>query len=167
MDTKKILASKKTEKYLILGIVLFFILSLILSWATDERRAQDIAKEEQNLLENETETLSQVSDYTFREITVNAKTYNTLVADTDLKRIAGLSGVASLPQGVDGMLFVFPEPGQYSIWMKDMLMSLDIYWLDEKFEIVHQELQVSPDTYPQSFTNETPALYVLELPSRQ
>ena len=73
------------------------------------------------------------------------------VAQTPPERARGLSGSPYLPVGV-GKFFVFDGPGRWGIWMKDMLYSIDIIWLDAAGMIVHIEEQVSPDTYPRSFT---------------
>ena len=84
------------------------------------------------------------------------------IADTEGKRIRGLSGREYLADGT-GMLFLFPSSGFYGFWMKDMNFSIDILWIDEDFKIVHIEREVHPDTYPKSFTSQEPAKYVLEL----
>jgi uncharacterized membrane protein (UPF0127 family) len=63
------------------------------------------------------------------------------------------------------MLFVFPEDGLYSFWMKDMLISIDILWISADGEIVHIVERVSPESYPEHFVSESPARYVLELPA--
>lgn len=77
-------------------------------------------------------------------------------------RIQGLSDRQSLPLD-RGMLFVFDEAGQNCLWMKDMNFAIDMVWLDASKKIVHIESQVSPDTYPESFCPQTPALYAIEL----
>ena len=41
----------------------------------------------------------------------------------------GLAGVEKLDWN-EGMLFIFPRKDYYSFWMKDMLIPLDIIWLD-------------------------------------
>ena len=61
-----------------------------------------------------------------------------------------------------GMLFDFGSPGYYSIWMKDTKFPLDISWLDANKTVVKVEKNVSPDTYPKTFTSVQPASYVLE-----
>lgn len=49
-------------------------------------------------------------------------------ADSDVLRERGLSGRDSIPpQG--GMLFLFPRPGRYAFWMKNMRFAVDIIWL--------------------------------------
>ncbi len=86
------------------------------------------------------------------------------VADTDAERRQGLSGVESLNE-LEGKLFIFEAEDFYSIWMKDMLIPLDIIWINEDYKIVHIEEQVSPDTFPRSFVSDEPARFVLEVNS--
>lgn len=86
------------------------------------------------------------------------------LARTDSERSQGLSGVPCLADE-EGMLFIFNEPYEVGIWMKDMLMSLDIIWLDENGVVIHIENSVSPNTYPKIFTPASPAKYVIELKS--
>lgn len=50
------------------------------------------------------------------------------VADTPDAKAQGLSGRQSLPLR-GGMLFVFDTPGPAGIWMKDMLIPIDIIWI--------------------------------------
>lgn len=85
-----------------------------------------------------------------------------VVADTDVKRQQGLSGLESLKKN-SGMLFVFDKPGKYGFWMKDMNFPIDIIWIDANHTIVHIERNVSPDTFPQLFASSKNALYVLEV----
>jgi uncharacterized membrane protein (UPF0127 family) len=51
------------------------------------------------------------------------------VADTTQKRELGLMSVDALKKN-EGMLFVFPEKGNYSFWMKNTLLPLDIIWIN-------------------------------------
>lgn len=44
----------------------------------------------------------------------------------------------------EGMVFVFPEPGFHSFWMKNTLVPLDIVWIDEEFTVIHIEPGVPP-----------------------
>ena len=84
------------------------------------------------------------------------------IADTPEKRQKGLSGRSGLAED-EGMLFIFPENGLHSFWMKDMLFSIDILWLNSEGEVVHLVENASPSSYPASFSPENPALFVLEL----
>lgn len=175
--SQKILASKTTERILLVLIVLTFLFSLFLSSAIREQRQDQIQDtvadevEEAEIVETVdnqelTDADKALENYERREITVDGQPYNVVIAETIFERVQGLSDTTTLPAGIDGMLFVFSEPGFHSIWMKDMNYSLDIYWLDSEFNIVHQELAVSPDTYPElSFASSVPVSYVLEIPT--
>ncbi|HVU75825.1 MAG TPA: DUF192 domain-containing protein [Candidatus Paceibacterota bacterium] len=84
------------------------------------------------------------------------------LATTEAQREQGLSGTQPLAAD-HGMLFVFPQDGQYHFWMKDMNYALDIIWIDGDGRIVSIAPSLSPDTYPQSFGPNAPARYVLEV----
>lgn len=93
---------------------------------------------------------------------VNDNNINVWVADTKETRAQGLSGVPRL-SSKQGMLFVFDTPVQNGFWMKDMKVSLDIIWLDSSKKVIHIEENVTPETYPETFYPDEPALYVLEI----
>lgn len=78
-------------------------------------------------------------------------------------RVTGLSGVESLkPNG--GLLMAFSSDDTWSIWMKDMNISLDIIWLDNTKEVIHIVKNVGPElSTDTTFTPSKPARYVLEL----
>lgn len=78
--------------------------------------------------------------------------------------IKGLSGTTCLNSD-EGMLFVFQNSSKQEIWMKEMLIPLDILWLDEEGKIVHIEEKVSQYSFPQVFSSPVPAKYVIELSS--
>jgi len=83
------------------------------------------------------------------------------VVATPSAREQGLSGRTELAPDY-GMLFVFPEDGDYAFWMKDMLVPIDIIWVTEMGTIAGIEHSVSPDTYPTAFHPPYPVRYVLE-----
>lgn len=97
-----------------------------------------------------------------RTIELKGQVIQVSVADTESSRRQGLSGRAGLEPD-EGMLFVFPEDGIHGFWMKDMRFSIDILWLSASGSIVYMAQNISPDTYPQNFSPDTPARYVLEL----
>jgi uncharacterized protein len=44
----------------------------------------------------------------------------------------------------EGIVFVFPEAGAHSFWMKNTLVPLDIIWMDEARTIVHIQASTPP-----------------------
>jgi uncharacterized membrane protein (UPF0127 family) len=84
------------------------------------------------------------------------------VADTISSRELGLSGRKKINDD-EGMLFVFDTPGRYGFWMKDMQFPLDIAWINQNGIVVYIERNVTPETYPKAFINQSEALYVLEV----
>lgn len=86
------------------------------------------------------------------------------VANTPALRQQGLSGKESLAWG-RGMLFIFPQEGEWGFWMKDMNFPIDIIWANKDGVINTVHSDVSPQTYPESFHPLAPALYVLEVPA--
>jgi len=82
-------------------------------------------------------------------------------ATTEAERERGLGGRKSIPQDY-GMLFIFPVEGRYGFWMKDTLVPLDIFWLDDKRQVISMSLNVATSTYPDVFYPVSPVKYVLE-----
>ncbi len=95
-------------------------------------------------------------------VTIREKTFFAELATTDSERTKGLGGRASLAEN-SGMLFVFEQPDKYSFWMKDTLIPLDMIWISADKKIVYIAKNVQPDSYPNLFSPDTDALYVLEL----
>lgn len=93
-------------------------------------------------------------------------TFKAELAVTREERAQGLSGRVSLKDG-HGMLFIFPEPGFYEMWMPDMNFPLDFLFIDESKTIVaiHENMQ------PCAYRDDCPSiwggivLYVLEIPA--
>ncbi len=65
------------------------------------------------------------------------------IAKTKQEQKTGLMFRESLDQN-KGMLFVYDTPGQHSIWMKNMLISLDIVWIDQDSEVVYIKENFEP-----------------------
>ena len=90
------------------------------------------------------------------------------IADTEPRRVRGLMFQDPLPDD-QGMIFVFQEPGLYSLWMLNMQFPLDMIWFDEHGKVVHIEKDVPPCkttleiTTCQSVVPEGRANYVLEV----
>ncbi|MGM0482268.1 MAG: DUF192 domain-containing protein [Patescibacteria group bacterium] len=126
----------KNKKILLLSAVLFIFLLFLLF------------KEDEGL---------DVVDIKVGETEVKAE-----LAQTEEELIRGLSGRRSLGK-IDGLLMVFSEEGRHGIWMKDMNFSLDIIWANRSGRIVHIKESVHPNTYPDVFFPDEPALVVLEV----
>ena len=60
------------------------------------------------------------------------------VADTQDKRAEGLMYRTSLAPD-HGMIFLFPELGYYTFWMKNTKISLDIIWMEKNGKIIYIE----------------------------
>lgn len=84
------------------------------------------------------------------------------IADEPEERRQGLSGVAEIGD-LEGKLFVFDQMGQHSIWMKDMEFPIDLIFIDNNLRVVDTIENVRPDSYPQTFTSDKPARFVLEV----
>lgn len=92
-------------------------------------------------------------------ISIGNKEYKVQIAETPEEKKKGLQGVTELPQD-EGMLFIYDEPQEVSIWMKDTLIPLDIIFINEDQEVieVHQGVPKNEEliTVPNT-------LYVLEV----
>ena len=104
-----------------------------------------------------------VSEVVHTTVQIHDYDFDLRIAQTTKDRQRGLSE-SSLMEN-EGMLFVFDYPDYHSLWMKDMLISLDMVWLDESHAVVHVIENVYPETFPTIFTPNEKALYVLELPA--
>ena len=80
---------------------------------------------------------------------------------SEAAREKGLGGRVNIPSDY-GMLFVFQKDGLYGFWMKDMLVPIDIFWLDDKGQVVSIAENVATSSYPNVFYPTVPARYVLE-----
>jgi uncharacterized protein len=64
-----------------------------------------------------------------------------------------------------GMIFLFPETGEYPFWMKNTLIPLDMIWIDEARRVAHVGHDIQPckaDPCP-SYPPNARAKYVLEV----
>lgn len=94
----------------------------------------------------------------------NGRIITAELAVSDEERARGLMNREKINPD-QGMLFVFEYAGEHSMWMKNMLISLDFLWLDSEHRIVHIEENIPPcerDPCP-SYASKIPAMYVLEL----
>jgi hypothetical protein len=129
------------------GLLLFFSATAILTIITTSVSKEKM--DENSVLKN--------TAITFKNAVVNVDT-----ADTEILREKGLSGRASLPDGM-GMWFIYPKSGIYSFWMPDMHFPIDIIWFDGNLRVVYVQENAAPESYPHVFTPDAPAQYVLEV----
>lgn len=73
----------------------------------------------------------------------------------------GLGGRATVPPDY-GMLFVFSRDDRWGFWMKDTLVPLDMFWLNDQGKVIWMQQSVATDTYPAVFYPKSPARFVLE-----
>lgn len=74
----------------------------------------------------------------------------------------GLSGLEKLADNA-GLLFVFPAPGSYSFWMKEMRFPIDIIWIGADKKILGFSENIAPESYPSTFSPPSPVQYVIEV----
>jgi uncharacterized protein len=101
---------------------------------------------------------------TFPTLSIGKAVFKVGIARTDAEREQGLSGRKSLAAN-EGLLFIFDAPDYYGFWMKDMNFSIDVIWFDSSYRAVYIVPNMSPASYPQSYTPAAPAQYVLEVPA--
>lgn len=116
------------KKYKILSVALFFIIFLCVFFLSHQPALAPITEQLQS-----------------RNIKFSSGAIISVeIADTPVEREKGLSGRQSMAEN-SGMLFVFPEPDNYSFWMKDMNFGLDFVWI--KGDTV---VEITPKIMPSS-----------------
>lgn len=70
------------------------------------------------------------------DVTVGGETLHVWVADDAAERTQGLRGVARLPDGIDGMLFVHDRPSSVAFVMSDTVIPLDVWFFDQAGSLV-------------------------------
>ncbi|MCX6713916.1 MAG: DUF192 domain-containing protein [Candidatus Vogelbacteria bacterium] len=103
-------------------------------------------------------------NYQTTQIKIGNQIITAEIADTKEKRELGLSGRQFLPAGTS-MLFIFDQPNYHSFWMKNMNFPIDIIWLDANKKIIDLSENLSPLSFPKTFSPKTPAQFVLEVPA--
>lgn len=137
---------KKYKKHIIIAVLIILLFVLV----AFSQSTQFIFNKEIN---NETKsTRIQIGDAVFF----------VEIVDTVKKRQKGLSGMEFLEKS-RGMLFIYNEVSFGGIWMKDMLFSIDIIWLDKDLRIVSIKENATPNSYPEVFRPGQEVLYVFEV----
>ena len=113
------------------------------------------------------------SNFLMGTVQLDDKILQVYIADTDPRRMRGLMfETESFLADDKGMLFVFDEPGNRSMWMKNMQFHLDIIWFSENGNVVSIKKNVPPCITPVEVmscksvgVSADNAKYVLELTS--
>ncbi|MDC4231952.1 MAG: DUF192 domain-containing protein [Nitrosopumilus sp.] len=94
-------------------------------------------------------TIDANSNFLMGTVQLDDKLLQVYIADTDPRRMRGLMfETQSFLADDKGMLFVFDEPGNRSMWMKNMQFHLDIIWFNENGNVVSIEKNVPPCITP-------------------
>lgn len=112
---------------------------------------------EENTTENPWQTIYPVT----KTMSIGSVVVEASIAQTWPERITGLSGTPYLPEEIV-KLFIFDSSAFHSIWMKDMNYAIDIIWVNKAREIVYIKNGATPESYPESFVSDKPAMYVIE-----
>ena len=99
-----------------------------------------------------------------KQVCFESNCFEVETSDNPLERTQGLMFRSSLDEN-KGMLFIFPESGLYSFWMKNTLIPLDIIWINKNLEVVDIKSDAQPCTTENcnSYSPSSEALYVLEI----
>lgn len=130
------------------------------------------SKTETRILTCEEKALKHFKDYPKQEFVLKDKKsgkeskYQVWIANTNDRRILGLSNTECLPKGT-GLLFEFEKPEIQFFWMKDMKYPIDIIWLDDQKKEVGRAKNVLPESYPNTVNSDVPVKYVLEINSEK
>ena len=102
------------------------------------------------------------------DVKIGSVTIKALLANNEKLRKKGMGGTKQLDED-EGMLFVFDEKDIIpSFWMKDMLIAIDILWIDNgKIIQIDKDIKPpqkdTPDKDLAQYTPKKPVDYVLEV----
>ena len=95
-------------------------------------------------------------------ITLNEKQYTLELADNQARKSQGLMFRRYLPEN-RGMLFVYDQPIDLKIWMKNTLIPLTVVWLDDNAVIIDKKILFPcKSTHCPVFGPEQKSRYALE-----
>ena len=86
-------------------------------------------------------------DFPIGTIKIGEKFLEVQIADTEPRRVRGLMFQDTLPYD-QGMLFVFDQTANRSMWMLNMQFHLDLIWFDESGNVVKITKDVPPCKTP-------------------
>src|ERR1700686_5416580 len=122
----------QNKKYSIIIVIIFFLIGFLL-----------INQPSKNLrVENKPENIKFVK--------IAGQDVRVDLALTITEQEKGLGGRSGLKEN-EGMLFIFPEPGNYGFWMAGMNFPLDMIWLDENMKVIYIKKDARPESYPEMY----------------
>ncbi len=151
----KLHLKSKNFRYFIIPVIILFLISMSIY-----------------LLSSKKTPTSQTGDFETINYTLPAspaggkpKTYTLLVADTPAQWEKGLMFFRKL-DGVDGMIFIFPDSQYRTFWNKNTLMDLKLLWIQNDKQIGESFLP-SIEKSKEIVTVSSPGLAnkVIELPA--
>lgn len=87
------------------------------------------------------------------------------IALNEIERTSGLSGVTQLPSD-KALILAFRYEDRWKVWMKDMVVPIDIVWLNKEKKVIYIVKNASPkDSTSRVFEPNSIAKYVIELPA--
>ena len=95
------------------------------------------------------------------KVLVGKREFLVEVAKTTAEKERGLIGKEYLGEN-QGMLFIYKQPQQVTFWMKDMLIPIDIIWIENRRIIGFQE-NLLPDNGEKLYYSPGKIDYVLEI----
>ncbi len=140
------------KKYFLVLIIISLI--ILVSFLADQ---QNIFKPDSQIKNFQIENIQRVK--------IAGVTLKVDLALTPEVQIQGLSGRSKLKED-ESMLFVFNHMDKYPFWMKDMNFPIDIIWIGEDLNVVYIKKDARPESYPEAFTPDQDAKYVLEILSQ-
>lgn len=102
-----------------------------------------------------------------KTVNIHGNAIQVEVADSADEQMKGLSGRTSLEKS-KGMLFVFSKPAAHTFWMKDMLIPIDIIFINgEKVVTIYHNVKAKTDSENSAnltlYSSKKPADKVLEI----
>lgn len=98
-----------------------------------------------------------------KSLSIREHTFDVVISKTEAEFTQGLSSTHQIDEN-EGMLFIFPTPGKYNFWMKDMNYPIDMLWINKNNKIIFIQKNATPESYPNSFgPTDDQTLMVLEI----
>ncbi len=98
-----------------------------------------------------------------REVTIENKTFNLLIADSPEEHAKGLMNVRKL-SNANGMVFLFEDSQVRTFWNQNTFADLDVYWMDGE-RVVGKSFLPSIETtkVPVTISSQVPVNKVVEI----